>query len=1128
MLKAKHFLYTAAVSVSLFLLLQIVEFVQDTFNIKEKIAQSEGTAIRLSGEATKLFNSVKHADNVLKIRTLIDKLEAEKKEFFLYNANQELEFWSGKSAPRVIVKDKIYQLDDGRICIDKTIKDFSYTYCEYTEQITDQSSDQLSTISPSVGVLRWLKFLFFLISVASILLWVLKESKARNNNSFSLKSVGVIVAMILLTTISKFYNIFQPIGIFTPENSYVGQFISAGAHLFSGTLFLVASILTSRIKIINKSKLTMLAGFGICGMLISLFIYYIQITLNGISGIQFEILEFSAGSQIATALGSIHILMGILILFRKSMILRSNDTRGKIETLALFMVGYLIFHLILGLHIPLLPISIFLIIYYFTADISFEQKSQNITWLIWWMIVHAAFLASVLYFYSIQQEIKSLKTSLSELYVSSNRIDQDFIQDIDKEIYNTELTNKISILPPDAKLSENDIISYLQTELDTLSHFYINSIHFFESSGRSRLINSFQDHSAFKNTIRNFTTINEKISYDPFSGAYLIQNLSLKNFYILISDKKEIINKLDHFGIYINNKLNYGKLAMPVDLKTIRTRDTIITDNSISHIIYKPAEHIILYTNKAYASLLKPISLFSYIFCLEGLFVFLFTIFNSRVRVLENLPLYLDNFSSLRIKIQLVIIFLILLSFFSIAWITSIYFNQILKSNQQESITNKVITINNALQYAIKNVYDRQSAENVISNEIEMIAGINGVDALFYDTTGYNYNRSFSDEKLFPYYPYYNVIELNKNQTFTKIKSINDIEAYFPLQHSTLGLLGFISIHNKPNNSSGTLSITDFLSSILNVYVFLFLIAGAIAIAVSRSITRPLTELGRRLNTLKVGTKNEVIKWETQDEIGELIRNYNEMVEKLDQNVSILTKTERDMAWREMAKQVAHEIKNPLTPMKLSIQYLQQAIKRNPENGKELVKRISNTLIEQIDNLSGIASAFSNFATLPKASNEKVILNEVVEVIHDLFRKREDMDITLTEPIDEIYVFADKNHLIRILNNIVKNAIQSIPDSRKGRIEMSLYKQDDKAIIKIHDNGTGIPDEMKDKVFTPNFTTKSSGTGLGLAISLNMINSFNGNIYFETEYEKGTDFFVEVPLMKDNYLEKGGNRVSLD
>ena len=246
------------------------------------------------------------------------------------------------------------------------------------------------------------------------------------------------------------------------------------------------------------------------------------------------------------------------------------------------------------------------------------------------------------------------------------------------------------------------------------------------------------------------------------------------------------------------------------------------------------------------------------------------------------------------------------------------------------------------------------------------------------------------------------------------------------------------------------------------------------------------------------------------------------MIQKLDESAQLLALTERDTAWREMAKQVAHEIKNPLTPMKLSIQYLQNGAHSQPEKTNELVERVCATLIEQIDNLSKIASEFSSFAKMPQAENDKVILNEIVASVHDLFRKRDDMDVQLYVPIQDIFVFADRNQLVRVLNNVVKNAIQAIPDDKRGKINISLVKKDDNAIIKIEDNGTGISSDMRDKVFRPNFTTKSSGTGLGLAICANIIESFNGRIYFETEEGSGTKFYIEIPLMKfdDNIKEQ--------
>ncbi|HUR30037.1 MAG TPA: HAMP domain-containing sensor histidine kinase, partial [Saprospiraceae bacterium] len=176
-----------------------------------------------------------------------------------------------------------------------------------------------------------------------------------------------------------------------------------------------------------------------------------------------------------------------------------------------------------------------------------------------------------------------------------------------------------------------------------------------------------------------------------------------------------------------------------------------------------------------------------------------------------------------------------------------------------------------------------------------------------------------------------------------------------------------------------------------------------------------------------------------------------------------------------------------------------------------MIKRVSKTLIEQIDNLTHIASEFSSYAKMPQATNEVFVINDIVASVHDLFRKREDMDIQLQVPINDLFVFADKSQIIRVLNNIVKNAIQSIPKTRRGLVEIKLMYTEDIVVISVHDNGEGIEDEMKEKVFYPNFTTKSSGMGLGLAICSDIIQSFDGKIYFETAKDVGTTFFIELP-----------------
>jgi len=341
--------------------------------------------------------------------------------------------------------------------------------------------------------------------------------------------------------------------------------------------------------------------------------------------------------------------------------------------------------------------------------------------------------------------------------------------------------------------------------------------------------------------------------------------------------------------------------------------------------------------------------------------------------------------------------------------------------------------------------------------------------------------------------------------------------------------IGIISIYHFQISDPGrSIDLTaQFTQALLNAYVFLFLIGFSISFSLSQYIRNPLIELGKTIGEVKLAQGNKKIDWSSNDEIGGLIKEYNKMIEKLEVNASMLATVERDNAWREMAKQVAHEIKNPLTPMKLSLQHLQRTINHRPDEAAALTQRMCETLMNQVENLQQIADEFSNFGSLPQSDNKRILLNDVVEQIHDLFRNREDMDIHLIEPIDDLGVYADKNQLIRVLNNLVKNSIQAIPEDKKGYIELRLWKEENKAIISVRDNGIGISEDQKDKIFKPSFTTKSSGSGLGLAIAANMIDSMGGTIYFESAQGKGTEFFIELPLIRSPYYTPK-HRVSLD
>ena len=232
------------------------------------------------------------------------------------------------------------------------------------------------------------------------------------------------------------------------------------------------------------------------------------------------------------------------------------------------------------------------------------------------------------------------------------------------------------------------------------------------------------------------------------------------------------------------------------------------------------------------------------------------------------------------------------------------------------------------------------------------------------------------------------------------------------------------------------------------------------------------------------------------------------MIDQLENSAQKLAQSERENAWREMAKQVAHEIKNPLTPMRLSIQSFQRNFELNSDDVEKKIDEFSNTLIQQIDVMSSIANAFSDFAKMPEQNKEFLNLNEVMHSALDIFDSN---FISFTSESDTISANLDKDQLIRVITNLVKNAIQSIPDDRTPVIDIYLSENSNNVIIKISDNGSGISEDIKHKVFEPKFTTKSSGMGLGLSIISNIVKSFNGTIEFESKKDIGTTFSLTFP-----------------
>jgi nitrogen fixation/metabolism regulation signal transduction histidine kinase len=338
------------------------------------------------------------------------------------------------------------------------------------------------------------------------------------------------------------------------------------------------------------------------------------------------------------------------------------------------------------------------------------------------------------------------------------------------------------------------------------------------------------------------------------------------------------------------------------------------------------------------------------------------------------------------------------------------------------------------------------------------------------------------------------------------------LSAYQPFFNQQGTFLAYLNVQYISRQHDLENQISGFLLAIINIMVLMLAFSTILAITVSNRLIQPLKYIQESLRKVQIGSTAKPIIYERTDEIGELVKEYNKKVEELQKNAEILAKSERESAWREMAKQVAHEIKNPLTPMKLSIQHLKRSINLADEESTQKLDRISISLIEQIDALTKIANEFSNFAKMPKAKETVLDLSEILKNSFSVFSEYEQHTLSLNIiPTEKPIIWADKDLLLRVFNNLIKNAIQAIPVGEKGIIKLILEEQNNRYVVKIIDNGVGISQEEKVRIFVPYFTTKSTGTGLGLAMSKQIIESMKGEINFESEKGVGTTFIVTFP-----------------
>ncbi|MBM6500891.1 MAG: HAMP domain-containing sensor histidine kinase [Flavobacterium sp.] len=466
-------------------------------------------------------------------------------------------------------------------------------------------------------------------------------------------------------------------------------------------------------------------------------------------------------------------------------------------------------------------------------------------------------------------------------------------------------------------------------------------------------------------------------------------------------------------------------------------------------------------------------------------------------------------------------IVLILIASILMASISVIQFKNEAKEYHQERLDRKEFAIKEHINYVLSTTTYPLTAENlplVFKDKIHELADIHNVEINIYSLEGKlvkSSKASFSVDKVAPPIPNYvlKLVQSSVDKRYVDIKSINGVKnrsSFSQIKDEKFKPLGILNIPYVEDDGFYESELRQFLIRLSQVYSFMLIVAFALAYFLASYITKPLKTISDKINETSLNQKNEKIVIEANSrEINSLINAYNQMVDKLEESASKLAQSEREQAWREMAKQVAHEIKNPLTPMRLTVQSFQRKFDLEDPNLKQKVDDYSKTLIQQIDTMTSVASAFSNFASMPAQQNETLNVVEVVEFSLDIFN--EDF-IQFKSQKDEIIAVLDRTQLIRIITNLVKNAIQSIPEDQDLKVVLVSVKEKETMVeITVTDNGIGIEEINREKIFEPKFTTKNSGMGLGLGIIKNIIENYKGTITFETELGKGTTFIVSLP-----------------
>lgn len=895
------------------------------------------------------------------------------------------------------------------------------------------------------------------------------------------------------------------------------------------TLVIQTSISYDFSNVFNLSRYSLLSIFGVILLLASLFLFSYGI-MKTIKSLGFSWTE------------RIGILCGVLLF--------------------LWPVTYLFDLLFPPFFMVLIPLA-----FIFLFDLFVDHKEETFKWFVVWLIALAGFASILLFKYNAYKDRFIRLSYAIELADLRDTIAENSFSSIKHKIANDAFIQSEIGKPFPFKIDKNKLdrqIEKYYTDDNYLFYNYRYKIHAFNKYNQPVLQDPEASFTKLKEWLgKGIPTKGPEVRYvnsDYGKNKYLIKvdipvrgnplqifleferhkREASKVYTELLVDKQyknlELLDRYE-YAVYRDHKRvdfegkSYGPLLTLADLPPPGTSKEFI-DRNRSDFLYHAPNGTIVIMGKDRESIIEWISLFSYIFGLLIVLALVFAGINTFVPLIPNGPNFKrSNNSSLANRIQLSIISLIVASFIIIGMVTVWFFQTSSEDYHEQRLERKTKSVLTDAIHEVEMMESLGDSINELKQLVYPLSKIHRMDVNLYNLQGNLIASSegdiFNKGIISPIMPSlaYKALSINKLSEFVqdpeRVGQLFYKASYVPLYNREFKTIAYLGLPYYSKQRQLRSDVTSFMSTLINAYLFLLLLATGVAFGVAESITRPLVKLGLTLKQVRLDGTNKPLEWKSKDELGDLIQEYNGMIRELEKSANALAQNEREGAWREMAKQVAHEIKNPLTPMRLSIQYLGMAYRSNPDSIEDTLNRVTNTMLGQIDNLTQIANEFSNFAKMPRAKNRTFILNDLIGNVFELFKHGDGktLDMAIEMPNEKYPVFADPNQLVSVFNNLLKNAIQAIPDDRDGRVLVTIYRESELVGVKVSDNGCGISKDKREKVFVPNFTTKSSGTGLGLAISKNIVESVNGKIYFKTIEGEGTDFYVTLPIVQASELE---------